>query len=210
MRKTDTFIKICGLTDPSAARECVALGADAIGLVFYKKSPRCVTAEKAAAISRALPSDTLITGVFVNETYRFIMEKVKQLHLKAVQLHGRESPALISQLRSRGLIVIKGVFAARPPCFEEAGRYREAACLLAECGKGPLPGGNAETWNFSTVSRIAAELPVIIAGGLNTANIKQALRDADPFGVDVSSGVESSPGIKDMAKVETFITQVRS
>lgn len=204
------FIKICGLTDPVTALECVKAGANAIGLVFFEKSPRNVSEEKAFKICKQLPSDIITTGVFVDENYNFIIDKVKKLSLKAVQLHGNENPELIDDLRAKNVIVIKGIFAKKEPYLENAHLYKNASYLLVECGKGVLPGGNAEVWNWADIAQINANLPIILAGGLNPSNIIDAIKKTDIVGVDVSSGVESLPGIKDLDKVKTFIKKVKT
>ncbi|MCK5099375.1 MAG: phosphoribosylanthranilate isomerase [Desulfobacteraceae bacterium] len=204
------FIKICGLTDPEAALACVHAGADAIGLVFFKKSPRHVSDEKALEICQALPSNIITTGVFVNEDFNYIIGKVEKLSLKAVQLHGNEEPELIDALRAKNVMVIKGLFAKRNPYLKNAYLYKNASYLLAECGKGVLPGGNAETWNWSEIAQIDTKLPIILAGGLSPSNVNNAINQVDISGVDVSSGVESTPGIKDLNKIAHFIKQVKA
>ncbi len=204
------FIKICGLTDPKTALECVQSGANAIGLVFFKKSPRNVSDEKALTICKILPSNIITTGVFVDEDFNFIIDKIEKLSLKAVQLHGNESPQLIADLRAKNVIVIKALFEKRKPYFTDAKLYNQATYLIAECGKGVLPGGNAEVWNFSDIVQINSNIPLILAGGLDPSNINNALSMVNVAGVDVSSGVESSPGIKDLNKVRNFINKVKT
>lgn len=204
------FIKICGLTDPETALVCANLGADAIGLVFFKKSPRNVSAATAALISNALPHHILTIGVFVNNTYDEIMEKVSRCSLKGVQLHGNESPDLIDRLRKENLVVIKALFAKKQPFLTDADSYQNAGFFLVEYGKGVLPGGNAESWDYGLSLQLKTNIPVILAGGLTPANVRQAITSANPAGIDVSSGVEKSPGIKDLIKVKSFIAQARS
>ncbi len=204
------FIKICGITDPQTAVACANSGADAIGLVFFKKSPRYVSENDALLICQALPSNIITTGVFVDEDFNFIMNRVKKMSLKAVQLHGNENPELIIQLQSNNVIVIKTIFFERKPYFKNAHLYSQASYLLAECGKGVLPGGNAKEWNWSKILQIKTELPVILAGGLNTTNINDAISNLEISGVDVSSGVELSSGIKDLNKVSKFIKAIKS
>jgi phosphoribosylanthranilate isomerase len=209
-KKKIEFIKICGVTDPKTALECVKFNAHAIGLVFFKKSPRHLSDEQALAISEVLPNNIITTGVFVDKNFDFISDKIDKLSLKAVQLHGNESPDLISALRTKDVIIIKAVFAKKKPYFQDAYLYNQASYLLAECGKGILPGGNAETWNYTDIAQIKTDLPVILAGGLDPFNINNALNMVSVSGFDVSSGVESSPGIKDLNKVENFINQIKS
>jgi phosphoribosylanthranilate isomerase len=197
-------IKICGLTDPDQARACAELGADAIGFVFFPKSPRHLTRDLARAISRALPPETHRVGVFVDAPEATLIDLIDAVGLTAVQLHGRETPDLIRRIQQHGTQVIKGLFAARPPYLKDAHRY-PADAILAECGAGKLPGGNAETWDWSTARAIAQTRPLILAGGLTPENVARAIAQARPWAVDVSSGVESAPGQKDLQKVAAFI-----
>ncbi|GBC60530.1 phosphoribosylanthranilate isomerase [Desulfonema ishimotonii] len=200
-------IKICGLTNAEQALGCVAAGADAIGLVFYEKSPRNVTEEQARAICDALPEKVPGVGVFVNESFEFIMGKVKTCGLKAAQLHGQEGPEMVARLRESGLIVIKGLYVNKAPLLKEADDF-DASGFLVECGKGKLPGGNAMTWNWGEVRGFGEDHPMILAGGLAPDNIAQAIDASQPDAVDISSGVESSPGQKDLDKVRAFMDGV--
>ncbi len=146
-------------------------------------------------------------GVFVNETFSNIMRKVEQCRLKAVQLHGRESPDLVSRLRSENLLVIKALFTENSPCLEDASKY-DASAFLLECGKGVLPGGNAMKWNWEKAHGFGEKYPFILAGGLAPDNVLDAVTASLPDAVDVSSGVESVPGRKDILKAESFIKAV--
>lgn len=202
-------IKICGLTRPDNALACVQAGADAIGLVFFDKSPRNVTMDQASAITDILPGSILTCGVFVDESYEFIMERVERCHLTAVQLHGQESPALVERLAKQNIRVIKALFAAKKPNLSDASLYTAASFCLVEYGQGTLPGGNAESWDYGLSTQLAAQVPLMLAGGLSCDNIEQAIRLANPRAVDVSSGVEKAHGLKDIAKVTAFIRKAR-
>ncbi len=204
------WIKICGLTDPKTAVACANLGADAIGLVFFKNSPRNVFVDQAAAISRALPPSAIPIGVFVDQDYDTIMTKANQCGLKGVQLHGNEQPSLVEKLQNEGLVVIKALFAARPPLLESYPDYIHASFILVEYGKGVLPGGNAESWDYSMCRDVSQKTGLVLAGGLNASNVSKAVCNVKPSGIDVSSGVEKAPGVKEMVKVEKFIQAVRS
>ena len=200
------FVKICGLTDPTNAVNCVRAGADAIGLVFFEKSPRNVSLEQAARIARALPPDIITCGVFVNASFDFIMKVRQECGIKAAQLHGTESPELVGRLVEEGLIVVKALFAAREPLLTDASKFPRTSAFLVEYGKGIFPGGNAETWDYTVSSGLKTEKPVLLAGGLSLRNVQEAVKLARPWGLDVSSGVEKSPGVKDVQKVERFIS----
>ncbi|MCP4119289.1 MAG: bifunctional indole-3-glycerol-phosphate synthase TrpC/phosphoribosylanthranilate isomerase TrpF [Desulfobacteraceae bacterium] len=199
------LVKICGLTDPHEARECVELGADAIGLVFYEKSPRNISIDQARRITGRLPESTLSVGVFVNADHDYIMERITACDLKAVQLHGRESPELVTRLTRSGVRVIKALFAERQPGFDTAGAYADAWGFLVEHGGGSLPGGNALPWEWDRAGEMEEARRLILAGGLDPDNVQQAVAKTKPFMVDVSSGVERSFGKKDLARVAQFI-----
>ncbi|MBC2733486.1 MAG: phosphoribosylanthranilate isomerase [Desulfobacteraceae bacterium] len=200
-------IKICGLTSVREAQACVAAGADAIGFISYPKSPRHLEDQVIRRITAHLPSTVCPVGVFVNENFERIMQAVDIGGLKAVQLHGREDPALVEALTAAGLMVVKALFVNGNPPLEAAARY-PATAFLVECAGGPLPGGNAMDWNWADARQLPADRPVILAGGLTPDNIAIAIAAGGPAAVDVSSGVEISPGRKDMAKVTAFCRAV--
>lgn len=204
------WIKICGFTDPENAKECAEFAPDAMGLVFFEKSPRNVSIDTARHITDILPETIMPVGVFVDKNYDEIMQIVDRCHLKGVQLHGNESSDLAEKLLKEDLFVIKALFAKKEPFLDQAGDFKMASALLVEYGKGILPGGNAESWNYEISGQIKADIPVILAGGLDPDTITDALQKAQPAGVDVSSGVEKSFGIKDVNKVRLFISQARS
>ncbi|MBF0412344.1 MAG: indole-3-glycerol phosphate synthase TrpC [Desulfamplus sp.] len=209
------FVKICGLTTLEDALACVKAGADAIGFIFYPKSPRYISPDAVGEITKKLPEHIITTGVFVDEDYKTIMRVVKASSIKAVQLHGNETPELVRQLADDGLIVIKALFAGKDPHLSKAHLYDDAHAILVEYGKGVLPGGNGEIWNWelateaSNTNNNKKELRIIIAGGINPENIEKAIDTANPWGVDLSSGVEFSPGKKDIEKVKKFISQIK-
>jgi phosphoribosylanthranilate isomerase len=200
-------VKICGLTQVDQAAGCVQLGADLIGLVFYPPSPRWVDRKQACKISAAVRPKAAVVGVFVNESYATILDAVHECSLNGVQLHGNEPPEMISQLRGAGLLVLKALFHGKSPTLDQAGEYDPSAFLL-ECGKGPLPGGNARQWDWAAAGKVNRSRPLVLAGGLDADNIARAVRLGKPDAVDVSSGVERAPGVKDIEKVAAFINAV--
>jgi phosphoribosylanthranilate isomerase len=200
-------IKICGLTSAREAVACAQAGADAIGFVSFPKSPRYVDDQKMRTITSALPKNVCPVGVFVNESFERIMATASVGGLRAVQLHGQETPALVKALSAEGLIVIKALFINGHPHLDQAPHY-PAAAFLVECAGGCLPGGNAMQWDWSAARQIHSEGPVVLAGGLTPDNIQQAIAAANPDAVDVSSGVEISPGRKDAGKVTAFCQAV--
>lgn len=200
-------IKICGITIVEDALACAAMGVDAIGLVFYPKSPRYVDPDQAARISSVLPPAIARVGVFVNESYESMMAAVSACKLSAVQLHGQEPPELIKKLANHDFDIIKCLYLKGCPAIDAAGSYNACSFLL-ECAAGMLPGGNAMTWDWSDAGKFAENYPTIIAGGLNPHNVAEAIRAATPDAVDVSSGVETLPGRKDRNMMRDFINAV--
>jgi phosphoribosylanthranilate isomerase len=202
-------VKICGLTHVDEAVACAEAGADAIGLVFYPPSPRHVSVAVAAEIAAALPERVAKVGVFVDESVETVLGTAHSAGLTAVQLHGNEPPATVSDLRAAGLKVIKALFAAKDPRLTLAGSYG-ADAVLFEQGAGPLPGGNAETWDYGLARRRALGPPLILAGGLDPDNVAAAIAAAKPDAIDLSSGVESNPGRKDIRRVANLMAALEA
>jgi len=200
-------IKICGLTSADPAVGCADLGVQAIGCVFYPKSPRHLEDETARAICRAVKGRVQTVGVFVNAPLETILQKVRDCGITMVQLHGQESPNLVRRLRREGIPVIKTLFANAAPDFSATPLY-QASAFLVECSGGTLPGGNAKTWDWSQAKSFGERHPCILAGGLTAENIGTAIGQAMPRAVDVSSGVESAPGIKSLDKVAHLVEAV--
>jgi phosphoribosylanthranilate isomerase len=209
MKKGPTFqVKICGLSDPLEAKACADLGADAVGLVFYPKSPRHVNARNAEAVRRALPETVQTIGVFVDEDEETIAGVASKAGLTGVQLHGKEPPELVKRLKARGLLVIKGLYLEGTPSVRSAADY-EADAFLIECKRGVLPGGNALSWDWRAARGFSERHPLVLAGGLGPDTVARAISSARPDAVDVSSGVEAAAGQKDIRKVQAFIDAVR-
>jgi phosphoribosylanthranilate isomerase len=187
------------------ARLAWAAGADALGLNFYPRSPRFVTAETAAALARTRPALGAVVGVFVNESPDVIRDRVRECGLTAVQLHGDEPPEACS---GYGVPVIKALRVRGPEDVERARTFvgaGDVAALLLD-GAAPGYGGGGVGFDWSLVARLAdAGVPVLVAGGLTPANVEEAVRATRPYGVDVASGVEVSPGIKDADAVRAFV-----
>ncbi len=201
-------VKICGLTHPHEAVQCTHLGADAIGLVFFPKSPRNVTSDQAREIVDALPETVAATGVFVNAGFSSIMSRVEHCGLSMVQLHGRELPDLALRLKAEGVGVIKALFIDGRPGIEDADGF-DVDGYLVECAKGPLPGGNATAWDWGAARDFGRRYPLVLAGGLSPDNVADAINAGIPSAIDVSSGVEVSPGRKDPDKVARLIEAVQ-
>ncbi len=209
MKDRSCQIKVCGLTVVEEAVACAEAGADGLGLVFYPPSPRCVSAGVAREICANVPGGVCKVGVFVDAPIDEILKMVELCGLDFAQLHGSETPAAVEALEAAGIAVIKTLFTKRKPFFSEADSY-PASAWLVESGGGTLPGGEGLRWEWSGVRGLAAGLPCILAGGLNPQNVCEAINEFAPAAVDVSSGVESAPGRKDMEKVRAFIEEVRN
>jgi phosphoribosylanthranilate isomerase len=204
---TPCQIKVCGLTDPADAAACADSGVQAVGLVFYPESRRCIGPEQAAAIRGVLPDAVQTIGVFVDEPAEEILAISEKGRLTGVQLHGTEPPGLVRTLKAHGLFVIKAFYLKGEPSIHRADAYGADACLV-EFGRGRLPGGNAMKWNWSAAAAFGARRPFILAGGLCPETVAAAITGARPDAVDVSSGVEASPGRKDSHKIEAFVRAV--
>ncbi len=198
-------VKVCGTTRLKDALLAVACGADAIGFIFYKKSPRYVTAQTAKDICSKLPPFVHRVGVFVNESAETINRIADRCGLDAVQLHGDESPAFCKKIKCR---VIKAVRIKDSGSFKGLSQYTVDGFLL-DTFKEDQWGGTGKVFDWTLAQRAKRYGPVIIAGGLNPRNVKEAIRQARPYGVDVSSGVEQSPGKKDPKKLKAFLKAVR-
>ncbi len=208
MKKNHIKIKICGITCPRQAWECVEAGADALGVVLCIDSPRYVNMERARHIVQAVAGMAACVGVFSNEDPRVAADFACAIGIGTVQLHGVEKPQDVEFVKRRGLKVIKALFNNRKPSFDDAPLYPANGFLAESPGK-HLPGGTGISWDWSRAKSHPWPAPLILAGGLNPDNIQDAIAMANPWGVDVSSGVEESPGIKDMDLVRRFIEKVR-
>jgi phosphoribosylanthranilate isomerase len=197
-----TRVKICGITNLADARVAVEAGADAIGFVFYEKSPRLVSLKTAAEISKQLPPFVMRVGVFVNESEDFVLRAIGECNLTMLQFHGDEPPEFCTQF---GLISMKAFRIRDAESLKKIPDYLTDAYLLDAFSSTTL-GGTGEKFNWDLA--VAAQKfgkPIFLAGGLTPENVAEAVKKVHPFGVDVSSGVEISSEKKDHAKVKAFI-----
>ncbi len=203
-------VKVCGLTDPYQATTICEAGVQAIGLVFVSKSPRYVPKEDARQIIKKLPPLVQTVGVFVDESIDAIKEVVRFCGLDMVQLHGNEPPGYCKLLAPR---VIKAFRVKDKMVLDEIQDYKGAIRgILLDAWSRKAQGGTGKVfdWQIARKAVLLAEMPVILAGGLAPDNVAEAVRLVRPWGVDVSSGVESSPGIKDLNKVRQFMQAVNT
>ena len=196
------FVKICGITSEEDALLAVAMGADAVGFVFAPSS-RQIAPQKAADIVKRLPTEIVTVGVFRHETRQRIVDIVHQAGLRAAQLHGHETATDSRWVRARVPLVIKA-FASGDPGLDDADDYGADAILIDSA----VPG-SGEVFDWSLAEGAPSNRKVILAGGLTADNVADAVRRVRPWGVDVSTGVESSPGRKDARKLRAFIQTAR-
>jgi phosphoribosylanthranilate isomerase len=201
-----TRIKFCGLTRPGDVRLAAELGVDALGFVFAADSPRCLGLTQVEGLRAAVPPLVDVVALFMNAPGSVVVEIIRALRPNLLQFHGTESDAFC---RGFGLPFIKtlpmGPGAADPP--GETKRYPSASAFLLDGHRPGAPGGQGESFDWAQTPIL--NRPIFLAGGLNSDNVGQAIRAARPFAVDVSSGIESSPGIKDGEKMQHFVEEVR-
>ena len=198
-------IKICGTTNLKDALFAVDSGADAIGFIFHKKSPRYILQKDAKDIVAKLPPFVETVGVFVNETSDKVNRIAEQCKLTAIQLHGDESPAFCRRIKRR---VIKAYRVKDTNSFKGMADYDVSGFLL-DSYNDESKGGTGKTFDWNLALRAKKQGPIILAGGLNPYNVYTAIHRVKPYGVDVCSGVEKSPGVKDFIKIDEFIKSIR-
>ncbi len=204
----NTKIKICGITNLADAQLAVELGADALGFVFYPKSPRYVKVSDAANICNALPPFVVKVGVFVDELEYEIEKALNDCLLTALQFHGEEPPGFCQKFNAKS---IKAIRVRDESSLKGAAEY-DVDALLLDTYTERERGGTGKTFDWSLAVR-AKELlgpPIILSGGLTTVNVQEAIRKVRPYAVDVSSGVEREPGKKDPEKLRRFIELCKS
>ena len=200
-----TRVKICGITRAGDAEAAARAGADAIGLVFYPPSPRFLSVERAREIRDALPPFVQTVALFVNADAAQVAQVIGRVHPAMLQFHGEERPEFCAQF---GLPYVKACRVKQGvSALEYLRPFSQAAAWLFDSFV-PEYGGVGESFDWSLVPK--TDKPVILSGGLSALNVAEAIRRVRPWGVDVSSGVESGKGLKDAAKIETFIAEVRN
>ena len=201
-----TRVKICGITRTDDARAAAEAGADAIGLVFYPPSPRYLSVERAVEIRDALPPFVQSVALFVNADAAQIAQVIGRVHPALLQFHGDEPPEFCGQF---GLPFVKACrIKPGTDALAYLRPYARAAAWLMDSHV-PEYGGVGESFDWSLVPKERSR-PLILSGGLDSRNVAQAIRAVRPWGVDVSSGVESAKGIKDAAKMAAFVSEVRN
>ncbi|AGA87102.1 MAG: phosphoribosylanthranilate isomerase [Gammaproteobacteria bacterium HGW-Gammaproteobacteria-9] len=199
--------KICGITRVEDALAAAHAGADAIGLVFYSKSPRAVSVQQAREIIAALPPFVTTVGLFVNASRCEINEILDAVALDALQFHGDETPAQCEGFHRPWFKALR--VGGDEDVAGQVARYVNASGILLDTFVAGVPGGTGERFDWSLIPPGLTK-PLILAGGLTAENVQQAIAEVRPYAVDVSGGVEASKGIKDAAKVQAFVERVRS
>lgn len=200
-----TRVKICGITRIEDARAAVASGADAIGFVFYPPSPRAVTPAEARRLREVVAPFVSVVGLFVNAEPAEVARVAAEVRLDLVQYHGDESPETCAAAELPYLKAIRMRPGVDPAAA--AARYAGAAGLVLDAFHESKWGGSGRTFDWSLIDAGLAK-PVILAGGLSAANVADAIARVRPYAVDVSGGVESAPGIKDAARIMSFVREV--
>jgi len=196
--------KVCGITRLADAVAAVAAGVDALGFIFAAKSPRRIAPEQAREIIAALPPFVAAVGVFVDEDHRQVEEIVRSCRLTVVQLHGCESPAYCAKMPCR---VVKVFNLPGAPAFAA---YQDVVSgFLVDTFHAKLAGGTGQAFDWSILDKMRPLGPLVLAGGLGPRNVAEAVRRVRPFAVDVNSGVESAPGLKDIVAIQQVVAEVR-
>ncbi|MBR2657291.1 MAG: phosphoribosylanthranilate isomerase [Loktanella sp.] len=211
---SDTRVKICGLRDAAGLDAAVAAGASYVGLVFFEKSPRHVTLAQAADLAASVPAGIAKVALVVNADDAALDALLAQVPVDILQLHGSESPQRVTAVKARyGLPVMKAVGVAGPDDLAALDTYAQVADQLLVDAKPPkdadLPGGNGLAFDWRLIAGRRWSLPWMLAGGLTPLNVAQAVGLTGARQVDVSSGVESAPGVKDADLIAAFCAAVR-
>jgi phosphoribosylanthranilate isomerase len=200
-------VKICGITNDRDARAAMELGAEALGLNFYEKSPRVIAPADAWKIRQTLPKQVRAVGVFVEWKSAAVVALAQALQLSAVQLHGDETP-LEAATCAKEFPVIRAFRVGEDFSLAELGQFRAVSQFLLDAACPGQYGGTGRITNWELARKAAMRRPVILAGGLTPENVGEAIRHVRPWGVDVASGVELKPGKKDHRKMRDFFHEV--
>jgi len=203
------MVKICGITRPEDARAAIDNGADALGFMFYEPSKRCITPENAAKIIASVPSTVNRVGVFVNADEETIRHAVEVSGINVIQFHGDELPEFCE--RFRPLKIWKAFRMENADSLKLPRQFDQADAWLLDSYVKGAHGGTGETFNWDlAIEAKEGGQPVILAGGLVPENVANAVHQVRPYGIDVSSGVESAPGVKDAGKIRAFVRAAKN
>lgn len=213
--QTPVRVKICGITNVQQAQAVTACGADAIGLVFFSKSPRNISIEQARDIAMAVGPFVTVVGLFVNETTAVINTVLETVPLQLLQFHGDEDAAFCEQfnrpyMKALRINAANSVEQSQQYLLQAAQSFDSSNGLLIDSYNPNVAGGTGEQFNWDIFPVTGLEKPIILAGGLTPNNAGAAIQQVKPYALDVSSGVESAPGVKDIEKVSAFIQAAKN
>ena len=207
------IIKICGIQNENTLLCCEKNNVNFFGMIFYEKSPRNISIENASFLQKISENLNINgVGVFVNKNISELEEIINSLKLKFVQLHGSEDEAYIKKIKKNGVKVIKSISVSRRDDLSEINKYQSIDYFLFDYKplKGELPGGNAKSFDWSLLNNFKITKPWFLSGGINIDNIQQINNDINPYGIDLSSGVEKELGIKDNRIINSFIEKLKN
>ena len=212
---SDLLVKICGLSTPDTLAAALDAGADMVGFVFFPPSPRTLTFDQARALGARVEGRAQKVALSVNADDVTLDAVVEALRPDLMQLHGKETPARVAEVRARyGLQVMKALGVSKPEDLAAVAPYEPVADRILFDAKPPkgavLPGGNGLAFDWTILRGRPTRLPWMLSGGLDAANVAEAIRISGATAVDVSSGVESAPGVKDEARIRDFVAACRS
>jgi phosphoribosylanthranilate isomerase len=201
-------VKVCGITRPEDARLAAKLGADALGMVFYAGSKRAVSLEQAEHIRTIVPAFVSVVGLFVNPTKKEVESVLAGVHLDCLQFHGDESPEFCASFSVPYMKAIRVAPGLDVPALIR--NYSSACAILLDAWDPVQAGGTGKQFDWSLAEQCVqqSDLPIVLAGGLEAANAAQAISQVRPWALDVSSGVESEPGVKDPQRLTAFFDEV--
>ena len=205
-------VKICGIKDIETLKCCESNNVDFFGMIFYSKSPRNISITQAKILQNLSKNMNISgVGVFVNKNIKELEEIIKNLKLRFVQLHGSEDEEYIKILKKIGVRIIKSISISNKNDLIKIDKYQSVDYFLFDYKpmKNELPGGNSKSFDWNILKNLETGKPWFLSGGINTNNIKQILDDINPFGVDLSSGVEKELGIKDNRIINNFIGKLK-
>lgn len=208
------LVKICGLKTPDTLAAALEAGADMVGFVFFPKSPRHIDLATAETLGRQADGRALKVALTVDADDATLAAIIAALHPDLLQLHGHETPERVAAIRARfGLPVMKAIGVAKADDLKDVAAFAAVADRLLFDAKPPKdaahPGGNGLAFDWSLITGLDLSIPSMVSGGLDPANVAEALRRTGASGVDVSSGVETAPGQKDPAKIKAFVTAAK-
>ena len=207
------IIKICGIQDEDTLLCCEKNNIDFYGMIFYPKSPRNISFENAMKLIKKSESLNINgVGVFVNKNINQLERIIKNLRLKFIQLHGSENEEYIKKLKKIGVKIIKSISISDINDLKKIDKYQSVDYFLFDYkpNKGELPGGNSKSFDWDILSNLKTNKPWFLSGGINADNIQEILNDMNPFGVDLSSGVEKELGIKDNHIINNFMDKLKN